>query len=133
MAAGIDLATAPLVSKMLGAVPLGAMLGIFSRRADDLPVGSAAANAATASPSQVRVNRTNGLAFEPAAGGRYRETFTYGTQADVDLTPRQALGLGIWDTRRIYQHDGLYGPGIRSSLQDVIRKNRAAIPGLFDK
>jgi hypothetical protein len=47
MAAGIDLATAPLVSKMWAAVPLGAMLGIFSRRADDLPVGPAVSDAST--------------------------------------------------------------------------------------
>jgi filamentous hemagglutinin len=69
----------------------------------------------------------------PGSGGRHRATFTYGTQADLNLTSRQALGQGIWDARRIYQQDGLYGPGIRSSLQDVIRQNRAANPGLFDK
>jgi len=72
-------------------------------------------------------------AYSGAAGGRHRLTFTYGTQADIGLTPRQALGQGIWDARQIYQQDGLYGPQIRSALQDVIQQNRAANPGLFDK
>jgi hypothetical protein len=63
MGAAIGLATAPLVSKMLGAVPLGAMLGIFTRRADDLPVGSAAANAVGAAaiiPDSALVRRIRG-------------------------------------------------------------------------
>jgi filamentous hemagglutinin len=88
--------------------------------------------------AQHGVSKGDGIAINmeqpfPGSGGRHRATFTYGTQADLNLTPRQALGQGIWDARRIYQQDGLYGPGIRSSLQDVIRQNRAANPGLFDK
>jgi filamentous hemagglutinin len=69
----------------------------------------------------------------PGVGGRHRLTFTYRTQADIGLTPRQALGQGIWDARSIYMQDGLYTPEIRSALQDVIQQNRAANPGLFDK
>jgi hypothetical protein len=88
--------------------------------------------------AQHGVSKGDGIAINmeqpfPGSGGRHRATFTYGTQADLNLTSRQALGQGIWDARRIYQQDGLYGPGIRSSLQDVIRQNRAANPGLFDK
>lgn len=88
--------------------------------------------------AQHGISKGQGIAINmeqpfPGTGGRHRATFTYGTQADVSLTPRQALGQGIWDARRIYQQDGLYGPEIRSALQDVIRQNRAANPGLFDK
>jgi hypothetical protein len=88
--------------------------------------------------AQHGVSKEDGIAINmeqpfPGSGGRHRATFTYGTQADLNLTPRQALGRGIWDTRRIYQQDGLYSPSIRSSLQDLIRQNRAANPGLFDK
>jgi hypothetical protein len=88
--------------------------------------------------AQHSVSKGDGIAINmeqpfPGSGGRHRATFTYGTQADLNLTPRQALGQGVRDARRIYQQDGLYGPGIRSSLQDVIRKNRAANPGLFKK
>lgn len=69
----------------------------------------------------------------PGVGGRHRDTFTYGTQADLNLTPRQALGAGISDARRIYMQDGLYSPQIRQQLQELIRQNRAANPGLFAK
>jgi hypothetical protein len=87
---------------------------------------------------QYGVSKGDGISINmeqpfPGAGGRHRLTFTYGTQADIGLTPRQALGQGIWDTRQIYQQDGLYGPQIRSALQDVIQQNRAANPGLFYK
>jgi RHS repeat-associated protein len=88
--------------------------------------------------AQHGVSKGDGIAINmehpvPGSAGRHRSTFTFGTQADVNLTPRQALGRGIWDARGIYQLDELYGPRIRSSLQDVIRQNRAANPGLFDK
>jgi hypothetical protein len=69
----------------------------------------------------------------PGTGGRHRQTFTYGSQADVNLSARDALGRGVRDTRRIYQEDGLYSPEIRKSLQELIRQNRAANKGLFDK
>ena len=68
----------------------------------------------------------------PGTGGRHRQTSTYGSQADVDLSPRDALGRGVRDARRIYQGDGLYGPDIRGNLQDLIRQNTQANPGLFD-
>lgn len=88
--------------------------------------------------AQHSVSKGDGIAINmeqpfPGSGGRHRATFTYGTQADLNLTPREALGQGIWDARRVYQQDGLYSPNIRSSLQDLIRQNRAANPGLFDK
>ena len=88
--------------------------------------------------SQHGVSKGEGIAINmeqpfPGSGGRHRATFTYGTQADLNLTPREALGQGIWDARRIYQQDGLYGSRIRSSLQDVIRQNRSANPNLFSK
>ena len=69
----------------------------------------------------------------PGTGGRHRQTFTYGSQADANLSARDALGRGVRDTRRIYQEDGLYSPEIRKSLQELIRQNRAANKGLFDK
>lgn len=84
------------------------------------------------------VSRGDGIAMNmeqpvPGAGGRHRRTFTYGTQADIDMTPRDALAAGIWDQRRIYRADGLYGPQIRSSLQDFIRMNKTQHPTIFRK
>ncbi|MBN1514211.1 MAG: RHS repeat-associated core domain-containing protein, partial [Phycisphaerae bacterium] len=66
-------------------------------------------------------------------GGRHRSTFTYGTAADAGLPPRQALARGVWDVRRIYQEEGLYGPYMRGQLREVIRQNRLAHAGLFEK
>jgi hypothetical protein len=84
------------------------------------------------------VSKGDGIAINmeqpfPGAGGRHRATFTYGTKADIDMTPRQALAAGVWDARRIYRADGLYTPQIRSSLQDLIRMNKANHSTIFVK
>jgi filamentous hemagglutinin len=69
----------------------------------------------------------------PGSGGRHRQTFTYGMDADVGLSPRDALGRGVRDARRIYQEDGLYDPFIRQRLQELIQQNKQAYPELFLK
>lgn len=73
----------------------------------------------------------------PGVGGRHRLTDTYGMTGDsleyLKLSPRDALAHDIWDARRIYRNDGLYGPEIRQSLQDVIRLNKELYPSLFIK
>lgn len=69
----------------------------------------------------------------PLVGGRHRETFTYGTTADVDMTARGALATGVQDARKIYQNDGLYGPDIRKQLQELIRQNKTTYPTIFEK
>ena len=69
----------------------------------------------------------------PGSGGRHRLTFTYGTNADVGLSPRDALGRGVMDTRQIYQQEGLYDAYIRQQLQEVILQNKQAHPELFLK
>ena len=70
---------------------------------------------------------------QPGRGGRHRQTFSYGTDADVGLTPRDALGRGVRDARRVYQKDGLYDAYIRQRLQELIRRNKQAHPDLFKK
>ncbi|WP_284777593.1 PAAR-like domain-containing protein [Agrobacterium sp. lyk4-40-TYG-31] len=69
----------------------------------------------------------------PGSGGRHRSTFTYGNQADMNMTPRDALAAGVWDARRIYQSDGLYTPEIRKSLQEMIQMNKTNHPTIFEK
>ncbi|MDE2430299.1 MAG: type VI secretion system tip protein VgrG, partial [Burkholderiales bacterium] len=69
----------------------------------------------------------------PGAGGRHRETFPYGTKADVKMSPRDALAAGVRDARRIYQKDGLYGSQIRSSLQELINQNKTTFQSIFTK
>ncbi len=84
------------------------------------------------------VSKRDGIAINmeqpvPGLGGRHRATFTYGTQADINLSPRDALAAGIWDARAIYRADGLYTPKIRSGLQEVIEMNRTNHPAIFVK
>jgi len=84
------------------------------------------------------VSKGDGIAINmeqpvPSVGGRHRATFTYGTQADINMTPRDALAAGIWDERAIYRADGLYTPQIRSSLQELIWMNKANHPTIFVK
>jgi len=73
----------------------------------------------------------------PGRGGRHRQTRTYGPGGrNPDLmgeTPRQALARDIADVRRIYQEAGLYGARVRQALQEVIRRNKQAWPGAFNK
>lgn len=74
----------------------------------------------------------------PGIGGRHRQTNTYGLNGQplqnyADLSPRDALASDIWDARTIYQNDGLYTPGIRESLQDVIQTNKNMYPSIFKK
>lgn len=84
------------------------------------------------------VSKGDGIAIDmeqpfPGVGGRHRATFTYGTQADIDMTARDALAAGVWDARQIYRADGLYMPQIRSSLQQLIQMNKANHPTIFVK
>jgi uncharacterized Zn-binding protein involved in type VI secretion len=69
----------------------------------------------------------------PGRGGRHRETFTYGTTADVNMAPRDALAAGVRNARRIYKKDGLYGPYIRQRLLEHIRSSKTTYPKIFKK
>ena len=69
----------------------------------------------------------------PGVGGRHRATFTYGTQADINMTARDALAAGIWDARKIYKADGLYTSPVRAALQQMIEENKTTFPLLFKK
>lgn len=69
----------------------------------------------------------------PGSGGRHRSTFTYGTKADQNMSPRDALAAGVRDARRIYQEQGLYTREIRDGLRELIRQNKALYPNIFGK
>lgn len=84
------------------------------------------------------VSKGDGIAINmeqpvPGVGGRHRATFTYGTQADINMSARDALAAGVWDARQIYRSDGLYTPQIRNSLQQLIRMNKTQHPTIFAK
>ena len=69
----------------------------------------------------------------PGNGGRHRETFTYGTQADAAMTPRDVLAAGARDLRSVNQDHDLYGPYVRDQIREVINLNKTAHPGIFAK
>lgn len=71
--------------------------------------------------------------LSPGAGGRHRQTLSYGQSPDLSLSPREVLAREVRDLRSIYQGQGLYTPEIRQSLQQVIRLNKAAWLGIFEK
>ena len=86
--------------------------------------------------AQHGVARGDGIAINmehpvPGVGGRHRATFTYGTSADVNMSPRDALAAGVRDARRIFQSDGVYSPEVRAQLQQLIRLNKTAYPAVF--
>ena len=70
---------------------------------------------------------------QPRTGGRHRRTFTYGNQADANMSSRNALAAGVRDARRIYQQDGLYNSNIRGQLQTLINQNKSTYPHIFNK
>jgi nucleoid-associated protein YgaU len=84
----------------------------------------------------VGVSKADGLSINvempvPGTGGRHRRTFTYGTDADVAMSSRDALASGVRDLRRIYQQDGLYSPKVREALQKLIADSKAKYPQHF--
>ena len=88
--------------------------------------------------NQYGISKGDGIAINmempsPGVGGRHRDTFTYGSSADVNMSSRDALAVGIQDARSIYQRDGLYDSYVRQQLQDVVRQNKATYPQVFKK
>jgi len=71
--------------------------------------------------------------LSPGAGGRHRQTLSYGKLPDLSLSPREVLVREIRDLRSIYRGQGLYTPEIRKSLQQVIWLNKAAWLRIFEK
>ena len=69
----------------------------------------------------------------PGAGGRHRQTLSYGQPPDLNLQPRQALSREIQDLRSLYQRQGIYTQEIRRSLRLLMYLNQATWVGVFEK
>ena len=73
--------------------------------------------------------------FYPSNTGRHPRTRSFGPKgrdsALLEESFREALGRDIWDARRIYMDDGLYGSDVRRSLREVISEWRSLRPDLF--
>ena len=73
--------------------------------------------------------------YYPANRGRHTLTRTYGSKgrnaALLDETFRQSLARDVWDVRKIYQQEGLYGPDVRRALQRWISEWRASSHGSY--
>lgn len=69
----------------------------------------------------------------PGAGGRHRQTLSYGQSPNLSLQPRQTLAREIQDLRSLYQRQGIYTGGIKRSLRSLIHSNQSAWIGVFEK
>jgi hypothetical protein len=69
----------------------------------------------------------------PGAGGRHRQTLSYGQSPDLTLLPRNVLARETKDLRLIYQRQRLYGAKIRKGLQQIVQMNRGTWTDVFEK
>lgn len=69
----------------------------------------------------------------PGAGGRHRQTLSYGQSPNLRLLPRQVLARETQDLRSLYQQQSVYTETIRSSLRLVIQMNQSVWAGVFEK
>lgn len=69
----------------------------------------------------------------PGAGGRHRQTLSYGQSPDLSLLPRQVLAIEIQDLRSLYQREGVYTETIKHGLRSIIQLNQSAWTGVFEK
>jgi hypothetical protein len=69
----------------------------------------------------------------PGAGGRHRQTLSYGKSPDLSLLPRQVLAKEIGDLQSLYQRQGVYTETIRHGLQLIIQMNKSAWASVFEK
>jgi filamentous hemagglutinin len=69
----------------------------------------------------------------PGAGGRHRQTLSYGKSPDLGLQPRQVLAREIQDLRSLYQRQGVYTEEIKRNLRLLVHLNQAAWVGVFEK
>jgi hypothetical protein len=69
----------------------------------------------------------------PGAGGRHRQTLSYGQSPDLSLLPRQVLAREIEDLRVLYRRESVYNQEIRRSLRSLSELNKSVWAGVFDK
>jgi hypothetical protein len=69
----------------------------------------------------------------PGAGGRHRQTLSYGKSPDLSLIPRQVLAKEIADLRALYQKQSVYTIAIKKSLRSLAKLNQSTWVNLFDK
>lgn len=69
----------------------------------------------------------------PGAGGRHRQTLSYGKSPDLSLLPRQVLARETQDLRSIYQRQGVYTEEMRHNIRTLVPLNKSAWIGVFGK
>jgi hypothetical protein len=109
----------------------------LGRRGDNLTPHHVPANAYMVAkiPDYTR-NRGIAIMMEhpiPGAGGRHRQTLSYGQPPNLSLCPREVLAREIQDLRSIYQRQDIYIVTIKHGLKELIRMNQSAWVNVFDK
>jgi len=69
----------------------------------------------------------------PGAGGRHRQTLSYGQSPDLSLLPRRVMAREVEDLRSLYQRDSIYTETIRHGLRSIVQLNKSAWVGVFEK
>ena len=69
----------------------------------------------------------------PGAGGRHRQTLSYGKSPDLSLLPRQVLARETQDLRSLYQRQGVYTKELRRNLRSLVPLNKSVWIGVFEK
>jgi hypothetical protein len=69
----------------------------------------------------------------PGAGGRHRQTLSYGKSPDLSLLPRLVLAKEIADLRALYQKQSVYTIAIKKSLRSLVNLNQSTWVNLFNK
>ena len=109
----------------------------LGRRGDNLTPHHVPSNAYMAAKVAGYV-RNSGIAMTvehpvPGAGGRHRQTLSYGQSPDLSLLARQVLAREIEDLRVLYQRQNVYTKAIRKSLRSLVQLNKSAWIGVFEK
>jgi RHS repeat-associated protein len=63
----------------------------------------------------------------------HRMTASYGERPLFGLPPRAMLARDVWDVRRIYRAENLYGSAVRTALREVVVQNVTRWPSVFAK
>ena len=101
----------------------------LGRRGDNLTPHHLPANAYMVAKASGYM-RNQGIAImmehpTPGAGGRHRQTLSYGKSPDLRLLPRQVLARETQDLRSIYQHQGVYNKEMKHNLRSLVPLNKS--------
>lgn len=67
------------------------------------------------------------------AGGRHRQTLSYGQSPDLSLLPRRVIAREVQDVRSLYHRESIHTKTIRHGLRSRVQLNKPTWVGVFEK